>query len=351
MLLSDSEEWKCYLKRYKKDTKSPAKRFSSEGDQLVRIATRDLDATHEGVFRASPWCLFNENSYVQRAIKLDSKRKVISEGLIKTYPSEKLKSEVMKHLSRVLEDWQLRCEVEVDGKRQRLIDYYYVEDNYGEMYGKKVAGNVQLVVPIRDPSASGQSSDEIEEWASKCLLQAFNRFGYDFTALRVDYCPCDVWCDGKLMSWIALAVLYFEARYLDVTFEKQRFMYHMTTASKLDKIKRNGLCAKSASQFFKYPNRVYLFNTLDFKRMLRYASESGKVNTSNGKEDNMWLMLQIDTSRVPSLKLYADTNDVDFDWKHPKAVFTYQSIPREAITKMKVFDLQEWLSMADKKKI
>lgn len=315
------EQWN---RRYKIGSKNLMKKFGFLSDKYLQ-----LDEVDVNVFGKMPRdlkCIYNKNCYRNKVIVGERENAtLIGEAQIMTYPAKKLREKVMQELKKSLEPWQLECEIEVDDKRENLISYYYDETDYtSDDLETRKAGNVQVVIPIRDIQFSGKTKQEIcNELVSK-VIKPFKFFGYDVANADFIDVPSDAYFQGKMLSWIQMAVLHFEAKFIDAPPQKPgEFLYHVTPSDRVGRIKKRGILPRSESTKFSYGDRVYLFDTDDLRVMLRYIIESGKSNAS-------WSILQINPAKIPSLKLYADNNFEKVDGK-AVAAFTYNTIPPAAI--------------------
>lgn len=119
-----------------------------------------------------------------------------------------------------------------------------------------------------------------------------------------------------------------EPKFSDRDFELNRcsdikFLYHVTTDAKVDKILKNGLNPKSSNAMFRYPDRIYLGldpEMLECQLLPNLRKTKGKVNV-----DATYSILKVDISKIPS------KNRFKVDPNYPDGVFTSDNIPPSAI--------------------
>lgn len=234
--------------------------------------------------------MYNYGSFLNKSIREDTSSLIVSEALLKTYPAKKLKREVFKTLEASLAPWQLECQLDVNGAKLNLLEFYYFEDAYdSDDLEKRIAGNVQIAIPIKTASLESEEGKKTLANLEKSITRPFALFGYDLISLDYVDCSYDIIYEGKILSWVTLAIFYFESKYQDDHFEKNRFIYHITPASHTSKILNHGIVPKSSSKLFTSKDRIYLFNAFSLKDMIWYALESGKKNfDKNGNENAEW---------------------------------------------------------------
>lgn len=223
--------------------------------------------------------------------------KYLNEGLIKTYPTDFVKSYIERE-----------CQL-----HPSQIQIYMHESN-----GVKIPIFGILVTP----KATKEFID--------LIVKKMNACGYFLSRnLHKTKYP-------NVMS------LSFEPKFSkNVTYivrKKCNFLYHMTSSINIDKIIKNGLCPKSKNTIFLYPSRVFCMNgdVLDNnqKSLLRgIKGEKNKdvSNQNNPNYDGKYYLLIIDLKKIPSsVKFYADPMS-------DEAIYTYENIPSSAIVKIEEF--------------
>jgi hypothetical protein len=150
------------------------------------------------------------------------------------------------------------------------------------------------------------------------LLKATNNLGW-FPAYMSTPEYMGKWSESKIMFDESL-VIDFEAKY-DTYIEKTpEFLYHIAPEKNWTKIEKIGLTPKSRSKLSYHPDRVYLAKT---EKDAKFLVLRFKTNTKNGD----WVLLKIDTSYTPYIRLYQDPN-------YKQGYYTMNNIPPSAITKI-----------------
>ena len=115
----------------------------------------------------------------------------------------------------------------------------------------------------------------------------------------------------------------------------EKYIYHLTPTTKVEKILKNGLSPKTNNKKFQYPDRVYFFlhqptkticlNLIkQFHREEMESFKNGKIKTVyNGT----YTLLKIDTKKIQNIDFSYDPNAFD-------AIWTYQNIQPDAIEKI-----------------
>ena len=98
--LSECTLWHNYLDRYKKNA-GVMKRFSSSSPDCS-ISENEVNFIDSYEFSSGERCIYNTNSFLNKQIRNRRERIVLAEGLIRTYPSKKLKKHVFELLKRKL---------------------------------------------------------------------------------------------------------------------------------------------------------------------------------------------------------------------------------------------------------
>lgn len=98
-----------------------------------------------------------------------------------------------------------------------------------------------------------------------------------------------------------VSVMYvtFEPKFSNYDFKFSTYLYHVTPFENIQKIKKNGLTPKSKHSFFKYPERVYLFNDCYINTILDYG-----IDVSIRSKSNRFLMLRIESAVLENDDLY-----------------------------------------------
>lgn len=129
---------------------------------------------------------------------------------------------------------------------------------------------------------------------------------------------------SKLAFWKRKLVEYtliFEAKYdkeVDIPYGEK--LYHATSKSVVEKIKKIGLVPKTKSKLGNHPDRIYLTRSLQTAKML--APKFVFIEPTNE-----FVILEIDTKEL-DFRHYIFYNDPNFN---QYGVFTYKNIPPNAI--------------------
>ena len=156
----------------------------------------------------------------------------------------------------------------------------------------------------------------------KKLHELNSNMGY-FTSNLID-----VKLDDKIKSILISKnkefIFYFQKRF-DVPKGTPNMLYHSTTEQYYEKIKRTGLTTKSQNMVSDDLDRLYLTDNLaealDFCTQKRFFikkkyKDTGLFNMNIDK----WIVLEIDISSIPDIKLYKDP-------KMENSYYTYDFIP------------------------
>lgn len=140
-------------------------------------------------------------------------------------------------------------------------------------------------------------------------------------------CNEDELIDGFVYLW-------FEPKFPEDITQKVhdsiRYLYHLTLAKNIEKIKRIGLVPKKGDKRFFYPERVYSvigdeINSANkdlFKEILKSKTNN---NTALSPQAFIPFVVKIDVSKIPiTTKFYNDP-------MAEESVYTYGNIPKEAI--------------------
>jgi hypothetical protein len=97
--------------------------------------------------------------------------------------------------------------------------------------------------------------------------------------------------------------LFFESKYDDILRYKPQKLYHVTNIKNIYKIKKNGLYPRYFEKGDFRPDRIYLSLSLnDAKKIL----DKNEFNDIIKKENNKYIIYEIDTDNINNLVLYLD---------------------------------------------
>lgn len=238
--------------------------------------------------------LFNGANVLKSRTRVVPEKKecVLSEGLIKTYPTKKTIDYVYNYVG--VDDLKFYCNTENELNDNDVIDIVTVIAD----------SNNNNIALIRDN-----------------VIHAMEVCGY---VLSTEY---DVRENGKDETcW------QFEPKYNDIqNVPMFSYLYHVSTYDKKEKIKANGLTPRSDSIHFKYPPRIYLFTDLKMADWyINYGGKNSKEYVDKElKKGNKFLIYQIGCSKLSKdIKFYRD-GMMPFG----TAIYTYDNIPPSAIVK------------------
>ena len=204
----------------------------------------------------------------------------LREGLIKTYPKEKVASYISNYLGI--------------GEEQIRID----------------GDNVIIALP-RD--ADIELVDEMESVMSKlCGFYLAMKYNYEGNEGIIYY----KW-EPKYQDEITRMV------------NDEKYLVHVSPSVNHEKIMKQGICPKFKNDFLKYPDRVYLMLMSKFENVYDMIDHMrniimDKPNDLYGWSYNFYI---IDVSKIPeNVKFYKDNN-------LKGSVWTYGNIPPQAIYK------------------
>ena len=138
-----------------------------------------------------------------------------------------------------------------------------------------------------------------------------------------------------------IITLQFEPKFQEVKndeISKFRYLVHLTPLNKIDKIKEHGIVPKASNESFDYPERVYLFGAnSDERTFLRIAASV--ISFKNNEINNYkYALILIDTEKLSGIRFYKDMNAFNGFW-------TYDNIPPESFAGIRVFDFKSVMDL------
>ena len=264
-------------------------------------------------------CLNSCNNYTKLIRENEADQLIVGEGLIKTYPADKALAVVKKFLANNLDKKLLELnmsQTELVKKHDikivdlKDVDYAVVD---------KPLSKMSFIFPFFKDSDLKAFVGELADSLYVC--------GYNY-ANDTTYAPTVQPFDKKII----LVSLLFEAKYHEEDFHFANNLYHVTTLSRLSKIKKHGLVPKSKSSKFDYPDRVYLFNNSTQDMVFSFVETKAA-----GKSDEVAVLkissdaLQAEPDyKTGKMKLYVDHMFDDMH-THANALFTYSNIKASLI--------------------
>lgn len=160
----------------------------------------------------------------------------------------------------------------------------------------------------------------VENEKFKSLIEFFNYFVSEIEDNRIFIEP-----------------MYSEDRSKYVFSDCEGICYHVTTQERAEKIMRTGLRMKRSS-YREFPSRIYLYATpklslLKDKNIKDFAHKI--VNKLKAKREGGIAIIRVNLNKCYNdiMKFYKDTS-----MKEDEAVFTYNNIPAECLTKLNKID-------------
>lgn len=218
-------------------------------------------------------------------------KNIIKEGLIKTYPIEKLYKHAIQY-----------CNFASSVKQ-------YNEGNYQGVIGVVNGENGTKAIKIVYQKGN---------YNNKLLDNMFNTYGYfksneeklDENFVTVEY-------ESKFDELFKQQLL------------KKQFIYHLTTEKKCEKILKEGIKVHTGKENFNYPSRTYFFTDLFSYSFLKEFYNEKLENNKNIIPNKIYkislILLEIDIQNIiDKVKFYNDPNMVN-------GIYTEDYIPPEII--------------------
>lgn len=227
----------------------------------------------------------------------------LNESLIMTYPSEKVRKNILRKFN--LEDSQVEI----------------VENETEE-------GVVELISVILPKNSTQELIGNVKNEMKYCGYHLSNK-------------EMKPYCGGSVYG-----VLVFEPDYSkDVSQkirEKCKYLYHCTDTVYIDKILKKGLIPKSNNSIYMFPDRVYCMKGDDLSMVqieslynIQQAHNSTMPQLQNPKESLDYCLLTIDVNKLPQdIKIYSDPFSKG-------AIFTNDNIPPYSIVNVQPFTLSK----------
>lgn len=258
------------------------------------------------------FCINDEDRVVNSIREKEKRLSIIQEGLIVTYPTEKVvnhfKKEFHKTVSPELVD------ANMPSSDQKVVDFLVLSDE-----NVNVSPEIMVCLPAKDDA-------DIKRLV-KYFTDDFVKSGYYLMAY-----------DIKDANDIKYAYVQFEAKYNDMLVELEDILYHVSPFKYLPKILKNGLVPYSKSQQFKYEDRIYLFNKCPQQQVYDYGTYKAVENKDVGF--CVFKVLKTKLLNDPIFKdgkqrFYLDTafSMTEDGTTDQTAVFTYGNIPKRILSK------------------
>jgi len=230
----------------------------------------------------------------------------IDEGLIKSYPADKVENIVRRHLG-----------LDNDNRKEYL--FRSIGENGGDVFS--------FLLPTKS-QYRGAMETNIERAMNACGYYLANSFLDKYTISELKGGTRE-----KQENPIEFKILQYEKNFDDIVNVKQwSYIYHITSKRHLENIRKIGLMPKSTNNAFNYPERVYFMKgsvqrseAKKLADMLKYVKENNPNFNPLLKNNNDYVLLQIDTSNLNDNMIFYNGQDFSSE------IFTYSNIPPSAI--------------------
>lgn len=261
----------------------------------------------------------NENDYIS-----------VFEGLIKTYPIDKLKNEYKKfyenNVDKELRDIKASEIVKVKDQNVKMSELSFTsKDNTSLIF---------FLIPVH----KNVNPDSI----IKKMIDDFYWCGYNFSHHNK---VKDIQVNEKYRNDYDVYMIQFEAKFMETNIKLSDYLFHVSPSRYYDKIRKRGLVPTSKSVEFKYPDRIYLFNKTDMEIVKKYGNKKVcDLRTTNNQKyvnDDGFFVFKINRDKLMIHQLYKNGKLVFYIdpcyspdgilKSECEAIFTYNNIPRELI--------------------
>lgn len=199
----------------------------------------------------------NDRSNIVAKIRLnESKFMILDEGLIMTYPTEKVLS-YFKHLYVKYVSNDL-IDAVFPGTSAKISEFKELSDDT-----ERISPLLMICVPAHD--------DKDAKRLVRIMTDEFAKTGYYMTSY-----------DLNDIGDFKLVYIQFEAKYTDMLSEIEPVLYHVSPLKYLNKILKNGLVPYSKAKNFEYSPRVYLFNKCPKEQIFDYGLFKAREINDNG---------------------------------------------------------------------
>ena len=256
--------------------------------------------------------------------KNESHIEYVNEGLIKTYPKDKLisgyrrfcKMNLDSNLNSVLIGDMFENPPSVWKKSERIVDLTIEDLNR--------PGVIGFIMPFKK---NEDQSDIIKK-----LVDSMYVYGWNLSDTKI--VPSDL---KRKTDEIDCLVIVFEEKFHEIEVGIEDVLFHVAPSRYLNGIRKNGLVPKSKSDRFKYPERIYLFNKASISEIVNYGLVKSNLLSLNHKNynisDDEFYVFKILGKNVSDLTFHIDQmydGGIGGIGKC-KALFTYDNIPRSKI--------------------
>ena len=278
----------------------------------------------------------NSNLDIKRLLIENEKDKIcFHEALIKTYPTNVI--------IRNFRKW-FDANIEPELKDIKLSDIMEYNDNISE-FKDNMDDRIGDICHIQEYSDENYSDDcdivtfyipfykEKPNYVDnilKKLSDSLYSCGYNISNCE----QIEISDRYSKRNDIGLAYITFEPKFSNQKFNFSEYLYHVTPISSLKKINQRGLIPRSEHGFFKYPDRVYLFNDYFIEGIIDYGIDKAMKNNQHEiavlkiKYDNLE---NDDKFKSGKMKFYVDKKYMSMNATKPIAIYTYNNVDRRFI--------------------
>ena len=135
------------------------------------------------------------------------------------------------------------------------------------------------------------------------------------------------------VKWVVLLFAQNETKNVFYWVRDSIYLYHVTNASNIPVIKRQGLVPHASDNRYKYRPRTYFFIEEDKGEAYRFAHQMYMYHQDRGYD---YAMIKVDVSKLP------DDSHFFFDPMIDSAVFTIDDISKNCIVDIEEFDVRSY---------
>lgn len=260
------------------------------GKKIIKLTENELHELIENTIHNLVSCdysaIVKPASYSNPLTIAMMNRRVLDEGLVKTYPIKKTVEYIKSYFN--LRNLQIKTVPGENGVEQILV---------------------------LAPSAG----DNI-----KIMEKAMNYFGYYLATPKPS--------ENQRLSG-GFVWLQFEPKFIeDISSQlrkEEKYLYHITPSYNEAKIKKLGFSPRAKNSMFNYPNRVYFIRgSVNSDEIMSIGEQLCQANRSDGN-DGTYTVFTVDVDRIP------ETVPFYFDSNYKYGVYTNHNIKPDTIVGVK----------------
>lgn len=224
---------------------------------------------------------------------INGDKKIVNEGLIRTYPIDKL----IKHASQYC---SFATSFEMHNSNAA---------KYQGVVFKTISNGVECINVFMH---NGKYNETLTD-------NMFNTYGYfKSNVIKMDENFIKIKYEPKFSETLRKQLT------------ERQFIYHLTARQKLENIFSIGLCPKQGKENFSYPDRVFFFVNNEPDTLLKDFINEKVENNSQYENGHFYVvdfvLLKINLEKCKTdIEFYLDPNMID-------GVYTYGNIPSDAIS-------------------